>query len=65
MAGETILGSVSQLWRYPASSLAGERLDAISVGTTTVVATGCSDWSMLPTARSQGQTAKQSGTKCR
>ncbi|RWB72052.1 MAG: MOSC domain-containing protein [Mesorhizobium sp.] len=36
MAGETILGSVSQLWRYPASSLAGERLDAISVGTTTV-----------------------------
>ncbi|TIV86243.1 MAG: MOSC domain-containing protein, partial [Mesorhizobium sp.] len=32
MAGETILGSVSQLWRYPASSLAGERLDAISVG---------------------------------
>ena len=34
MAGE--LGTVSQLWRYPASSLAGERLDAISVGTTTV-----------------------------
>lgn len=36
MAGETALGSVAQLWRYPASSLAGERLDAISVGTTTV-----------------------------
>ena len=30
------LGTVSQLWRYPASSLAGERLDAISVDTTTV-----------------------------
>ena len=30
------LGSVSQLWRYAASSLAGERRDAISVGTTTV-----------------------------
>lgn len=34
MAGE--LGTVSQLWRYPASSLAGERLNAISVGTTTI-----------------------------
>jgi uncharacterized protein YcbX len=36
MAGEAILGAVSQLWRYPASSLAGERLDAISVGPRTV-----------------------------
>ncbi|SFO44029.1 hypothetical protein SAMN03159463_01908 [Mesorhizobium sp. NFR06] len=36
MAGEAILGAVSQLWRYPASSLAGERLDAISVGLKTV-----------------------------
>jgi uncharacterized protein YcbX len=36
MAGEAILGAVSQLWRYPASSLAGERLDAISVGLRTV-----------------------------
>jgi len=36
MAGEAALGSVSQLWRYPASSLAGERLDAISVGLRTV-----------------------------
>lgn len=26
------VGSVTELWRYPASSLAGERLDAISVG---------------------------------
>ena len=26
------MGSVAELWRYPASSLAGERLDAISVG---------------------------------
>ena len=34
MTGE--LGTVSQLWRYPASSLAGERLDAISVGLKTV-----------------------------
>ncbi|OHV67364.1 molybdenum cofactor sulfurase [Mesorhizobium sp. LCM 4577] len=30
------LGTVSQLWRYPASSLAGERLDAISVEQKTV-----------------------------
>lgn len=30
------LGTVSQLWRYPASSLAGERLEAISVGLKTV-----------------------------
>lgn len=36
MTGAAALGSVSQLWRYPASSLAGERRDAISVGTTTV-----------------------------
>ena len=36
MDKEAALGAVSQLWRYPASSLAGERLDAISVGTTTV-----------------------------
>ena len=36
MAGEAILGAVSQLWRYPASSLAGERLDAISVEQKTV-----------------------------
>ena len=26
-----LLGTVSELWRYPASSLAGERLDAISI----------------------------------
>ncbi|MEI9404633.1 MOSC domain-containing protein [Mesorhizobium argentiipisi] len=36
MAGEAILGTVSQLWRYPASSLAGEQLDAIVVGLKTV-----------------------------
>ncbi|MDX8502551.1 MOSC domain-containing protein [Mesorhizobium sp. VK4C] len=36
MTGQAALGTVSQLWRYPASSLAGERLDAISVGTSTV-----------------------------
>ncbi|TPN77624.1 MOSC domain-containing protein [Mesorhizobium sp. CU2] len=36
MDKEAALGAVSQLWRYPASSLAGERLDAISVGATTV-----------------------------
>jgi len=36
MTGEAILGAVSQLWRYPASSLAGERLDAISVEQKTV-----------------------------
>ncbi|MGX8011347.1 MOSC domain-containing protein [Mesorhizobium sp. ORM8.1] len=36
MAGEPALGTVSQLWRYPASSLAGEPLNAISIGTTTV-----------------------------
>lgn len=36
MTGRAALGTVSQLWRYPASSLAGERLDAISVATTTV-----------------------------
>jgi uncharacterized protein YcbX len=29
-------GPVTKLWRYPASSLAGERLDAISVGMATV-----------------------------
>ncbi|WP_214475485.1 MOSC domain-containing protein [Mesorhizobium sp. dw_380] len=31
MRDEALLGTVSELWRYPASSLAGERLDAISV----------------------------------
>ncbi|MBZ9736464.1 MOSC domain-containing protein [Mesorhizobium sp. CA9] len=36
MTGKAILGTVSQLWRYPASSLAGERRDAISVGLRTV-----------------------------
>ncbi|RWM06329.1 MAG: MOSC domain-containing protein [Mesorhizobium sp.] len=36
MAGQAVLGTVGQLWRYPASSLAGERLDVISVGTSTV-----------------------------
>ncbi|WP_421915727.1 MOSC domain-containing protein [Mesorhizobium sp.] len=30
------LGIVSELWRYPASSLAGERLDTISVGHETI-----------------------------
>ncbi|OHV88967.1 MOSC domain-containing protein [Mesorhizobium sp. ORS 3428] len=30
------LGTVGQLWRYPASSLAGERLEAVSVGPATV-----------------------------
>ena len=32
MREDAALGSVSQLWRYPASSLAGERRDAILVG---------------------------------
>ncbi|MBZ9994831.1 MULTISPECIES: MOSC domain-containing protein [unclassified Mesorhizobium] len=32
MAGEAALGTVTELWRYPASSLAGERRGAISVG---------------------------------
>ncbi len=32
MRDEAALGSVTQLWRYPASSLAGERQDAIVVG---------------------------------
>ncbi|UCI08474.1 MOSC domain-containing protein [Mesorhizobium sp. B1-1-8] len=36
MAGAAALGTVSQLWRYPASSLAGERMDAISVDRATV-----------------------------
>ncbi|CDX25494.1 MOSC domain containing protein [Mesorhizobium sp. ORS 3324] len=36
MTVKAAFGTVSQLWRYPASSLAGERLDAISVGTSTV-----------------------------
>ena len=31
MRDEALLGTVSELWRYPASSLAGERLDAISI----------------------------------
>ncbi len=30
------LGAVKELWRYPASSLAGERRDAISVGVETI-----------------------------
>lgn len=30
------LGTVTELWRYPASSLAGERLDTISVGPETI-----------------------------
>ncbi|MER8655906.1 MOSC domain-containing protein [Mesorhizobium sp. M0615] len=30
------LGAVTELWRYPASSLAGERQDAISVGLETI-----------------------------
>ncbi|KRB16435.1 molybdenum cofactor sulfurase [Mesorhizobium sp. Root695] len=32
----TALGSVTELWRYPASSLAGERLDAILVGSESI-----------------------------
>ncbi|MDX8537605.1 MULTISPECIES: MOSC domain-containing protein [Mesorhizobium] len=36
MADAAALGTVSQLWRYPASSLAGERQDAIEVGSRTV-----------------------------
>src|SRR5437868_4215529 len=32
MRDEAVLGSVTQLWRYPASSLAGERQDAVVVG---------------------------------
>ncbi len=32
----TALGAVTELWRYPASSLAGERRDAISVGLETI-----------------------------
>lgn len=31
MRDEALLGTVSELWRYPASSLAGERLEAISI----------------------------------
>ncbi|RWC91369.1 MAG: MOSC domain-containing protein [Mesorhizobium sp.] len=30
------IGSVAELWRYPASSLAGERLEAIAVGTDSI-----------------------------
>ncbi|TIS58490.1 MAG: MOSC domain-containing protein [Mesorhizobium sp.] len=33
---QAAIGVVAQLWRYPASSLAGERLDAISVGPETI-----------------------------
>ncbi|MDX8516265.1 MOSC domain-containing protein [Mesorhizobium captivum] len=36
MTDQASLGTVSQLWRYPASSLAGERLDAISVDVETI-----------------------------
>jgi len=36
MADAAALGKVSQLWRYPASSLAGERQEAIEVGSRTV-----------------------------
>ncbi|RUU06561.1 MOSC domain-containing protein [Mesorhizobium sp. USDA-HM6] len=36
MADRAALGTVSQLWRYPASSLAGERMDAISVDVETI-----------------------------
>jgi uncharacterized protein YcbX len=36
MADGTALGSVIELWRYPASSLAGERLETIAVGPETI-----------------------------
>ena len=36
MTDTALQGAVAQLWRYPASSLAGERLDAISVGHETI-----------------------------
>ncbi|RUW32159.1 MULTISPECIES: MOSC domain-containing protein [unclassified Mesorhizobium] len=36
MTDKAVLGTVSHLWRYPASSLAGERQDAISVGRETI-----------------------------
>ncbi|MER9305423.1 MOSC domain-containing protein [Mesorhizobium sp. M0293] len=36
MQTRTALGSVTELWRYPASSLAGERLDAILVGSESI-----------------------------
>lgn len=32
MQDEALLGTVGELWRYPASSLAGERRDALSIG---------------------------------
>ncbi|TIW95147.1 MAG: MOSC domain-containing protein, partial [Mesorhizobium sp.] len=36
MQNEAALGTVAELWRYPASSLAGERLDAILVGSESI-----------------------------
>jgi uncharacterized protein YcbX len=36
MQALTEIGTVSELWRYPASSLAGERQDVISVGPETI-----------------------------
>ncbi|MER9417717.1 MOSC domain-containing protein [Mesorhizobium sp. M0306] len=36
MPASTEIGTVSELWRYPASSLAGERQDVISVGLETI-----------------------------
>ncbi|SIT57516.1 MOSC domain containing protein [Mesorhizobium prunaredense] len=36
MQALTEIGTVSELWRYPASSLAGERRDVISVGSETI-----------------------------
>jgi uncharacterized protein YcbX len=36
MPASTEVGTVSELWRYPASSLAGERQDVISVGLETI-----------------------------
>ncbi|MBZ9707453.1 MOSC domain-containing protein [Mesorhizobium sp. ESP7-2] len=36
MRQHAALGTVTQLWRYPASSLAGERQDAILVGTDSI-----------------------------
>jgi MOSC domain-containing protein len=36
MQSTVAVGSITELWRYPASSLAGERLEAISVGEETI-----------------------------
>ena len=59
------IGRVSELWRYPASSLAGERLEEIAVGADGVA--GDRMFGVIETATGERAvpTATANGADCR